>query len=312
MVLHKKIMQFAVLAFCCSAAPAYSQTGKLNVLKIDKPKQLHQYFKYTGKDIPLISGHRGGPDKGYPENSIEAMTHSLQFTPATFEIDPRLTKDSVIVLLHDDTLDRTTTGTGKLKDHTWEEVKQLQLKDVDGNVTPYRVPTLEEAIIWAKGKTVLILDKKDVPLAITAKLIKKHNAEAWVMITVHNAKEAKFYYDDNKNVMFEAFVKTKKAMEEYEKAGIPWQQIMAYVGPQDKPENKEIFDLLHQRGVMCMISTAPIYDKLPSAEERAKAYAQIIRNGADVIEADRAIEAAAAIKSLAPSKSEKAKFFGKK
>ncbi|WP_207514048.1 glycerophosphodiester phosphodiesterase family protein [Longitalea luteola] len=312
MILHKKILQLAVIAACCYVAPVYGQSRKMHVLKINKPQQLQQYFKYTGNDIPLISGHRGGPGKGYPENSIEAMAHTLQFTPATFEIDPRLTKDSVVVLLHDDSLDRTTTGTGKLKDHTWEQVKKLQLKDVDGNVTPFRVPTLEEAIKWAKGKTVLILDKKNVPLATTAKLIKKHKAEAWVMITVHNAKEAKFYYDDNKNVMFEAFVKTKKAMEEYEKAGIPWQQIMAYVGPQDKPENKEIFDLLHQRGVMCMISTAPVYDKLPTPEERAKAYTQIIKSGADVIEADRAIEAAAAIKSLAPSNSEKAKFFGKK
>jgi glycerophosphoryl diester phosphodiesterase len=112
--------------------------------------------------------------------------------------------------------------------------------------------------------------------------------------------------------MFEAFVKTKKAMEEYEQAGIPWAQIMAYVGPQDKPENKELFNLLHQRGVMCMISTAPSYDKLPTAEERAKAYAQIIKSGADVIEADRAIEAAAAVRALAPAESEKLKFFGKK
>jgi glycerophosphoryl diester phosphodiesterase len=273
---------------------------------------LQQYFKYTGQDIPLISGHRGGPDKGFPENSIAAMEHSLQHTPATFEIDPRLTKDSVVVLLHDDTLDRTTTGHGKLNSYTWEEIKKLKLKDVDGNITSYGIPTLEEAIIWAKGKTVLILDKKDVPLTTTAKLIKKHHAEAWVMITVHNAKEEKFYYDDNKNVMFEAFVKTKKAMGEYEQAGIPWQQIMAYVGPHDKPENKEMFDLLHQRGVMCMISTAPVYDKLPTAEERAKAYTQIIKNGADVIEADRAIEAAAAVQSLAPAASEKKKFFGRK
>jgi glycerophosphoryl diester phosphodiesterase len=262
--------------------------------------------------VPLISGHRGGPDKNAPENSIEAMAHTLSFTPATFEIDPRLTKDSVVVLLHDDSLDRTTTGHGKLNNYTWEEIKQLKLKDVNGNETPFRIPTLEEAIIWAKGKTVLILDKKDVPLTTTAKLIKKHHAEAWVMITVHNAKEAKFYYDDNKDVMFEAFVKTKKALEEYEKAGIPWAQIMAYVGPQDKPENKELFDLLHQRGVMCMISTAPVYDKLPTAGERAKAYAQIIKSGADVIEADRAIEAATAVHSLAPASSIKTKFFGKK
>jgi glycerophosphoryl diester phosphodiesterase len=312
MVRFQKIRLLTIVAVLFVSAQALSQSKKLNVLKINTPQQIQQYFKYTGNDVPLISGHRGGPDKNAPENSIEAMANTLSFTPATFEIDPRLTKDSVVVLLHDDTLDRTTTGHGKLNSYTWEEIKKLKLKDVNGNETPYRIPTLEEAIVWAKGKTVLILDKKDVPLATTAKLIKKHHAEAWVMITVHNAKEAKFYYDDNKDVMFEAFVKTKKAMEEYEKAGIPWAQIMAYVGPQDKPENKEIFDLLHQRGVMCMISTAPIYDKLPTTEERAKAYAQIIKSGADVIEADRAIEAAAAVQSLSPAKSDKKKFFGKK
>jgi glycerophosphoryl diester phosphodiesterase len=312
MVFHQKMAQLAGVVALFISAQAHSQSNKMHVLNISTPQQLQQYFKYTGHDIPLISGHRGGPDKGFPENSIAAMEHSLQHTPATFEIDPRLTKDSVVVLLHDDTLDRTTTGHGKLNSYTWEEIKKLKLKDVDGNITSYGIPTLEEAIAWAKGKTVLILDKKDVPMTTTAKLIKKYHAEAWVMITVHNAKEAKFYYDDNKNVMFEAFVKTKKAMEEYEQAGIPWQQIMAYVGPQDKPKNKEMFDLLHQRGVMCMISTAPVYDKLPTAEERAKAYMQIIQNGADVIEADRAIEAAAAVQSLAPANSEKKKFFGRK
>ena len=312
MILNNILKHLIVVVSLVASVQAFGQSKKLNVLKISTPQQLQQYFKYTGNDVPLISGHRGGPDKNAPENSIEAMANTLSFTPATFEIDPRLTKDSVVVLLHDDTLDRTTTGHGKLNSYTLGEVKKLKLKDINGNVTPYRIPTLEEAIVWAKGKTVLILDKKDVPLATTAKLIKKHHAEAWVMITVHNAKEAKFYYDDNKDVMFEAFVKTKKALEEYEKAGIPWAQIMAYVGPQDKPENKEIFDLLHQRGVMCMISTAPIYDKLPTAEERAKAYAQIIKSGADVIEADRAIEAAAAVRSLAPARSDKKKFFGKK
>lgn len=310
---HRRTMlQLAAVASCFIATQVMGQSQKMNVLNIKTPQDLQRYFKYTGHDIPLVSGHRGGPDKGAPENSIPAFAHSLQFTPATFEIDPRLTKDSVIVLLHDDTLDRTTTGKGKLNNYTWEQIKKLQLKDVDGRVTSYRIPTLEEAIIWAKGKTVLILDKKDVPMETTAKQIKKHHAEAWVMITVHNAKEAKFYYDDNKDVMFEAFVKTKKALEEYEKAGIPWQQVMAYIGPDDKPENKEMIDLLHQRGVMCMISTAPTYDKLPTAEERAKAYAHIIQSGVDVIEADRAIETAAAIKPLAPATSDKRQFFGKR
>ncbi len=120
------------------------------------------------------------------------MEYVLKHTPAFFEIDPRLTKDSVIVLLHDATLDRTTTGKGKLSDYTWEEVKQFRLKDKDGNVTPYRIPTLQEAIDWARGKTILNLDKKDVPMQMTADIIRKNKAAHFVMVTVHNAKQANF------------------------------------------------------------------------------------------------------------------------
>jgi glycerophosphoryl diester phosphodiesterase len=260
----------------------------------------------------LISGHRGGTAKGYPENCIATFEITLRYTPAFFEIDPRLTKDSVIVLMHDATLDRTTTGTGNVSDYTYKELKKLKLKDPQGNVTAYGIPTLDEVIKWSKGKTVINLDKKDVPLAMTAKKLKEHKAEAHVMLTVHNAKEAKFYYDNNPNVMFSAFVLTKKAFGEYEQAGIPWSHIMAYVGPTSKPENKELYDLLHAKGVMCMISAAPSYDKLPDAEARKKAYAEIIQSGADVIESDLPIEAAAAIQPLIPKDSPKLKYFGKK
>lgn len=304
--MHKLFTAALSLLGCASL-----QSQTLHTLRIKTPADLQHYFEYTGKDIPLVSGHRGGPMKGYPENCVETMEHTLSLTPATFEIDPHLTKDSMIVLMHDATLDRTTTGKGKVIDYTLAELKQLYLKDIDGNVTPYRIPTLDEAIRWAKGKTVLILDYKDVPLAMTARKIKQYDAAAWVMLTVHNAAEAKFYYDADRNAMFEAFVKTPKALAEYEAAGIPWKQVMAYIGPDDKPENKTMQDLLHARKVMSMISTAPTYDKLEKPEDRAKAYRDIIQHGNDVIEADRAAEAAAAIQSLAPAKSDKQAFFTK-
>ncbi|QEH42135.1 glycerophosphodiester phosphodiesterase family protein [Chitinophaga sp. XS-30] len=307
---YKKLAACGVAIALSSAA--FAQDHTINVLNIKTAKDLRAFFKYTGKDIPFISGHRGGVNAGFPENSIEAFENTLRHTPATFEIDPRLTKDSVIVLMHDATLNRTTTGKGKVGDYTLAELKQLFLKDVEGNVTSFRIPTLEEAIIWSKGKTVLILDKKDVPFDMTAAIIAKHKAEAHVMVTVHNAKEAKWYHDRNKEIVFEAFVKTQKALEEYEALGIPWTHIMAYVGPDNKPELKPLYANLNKRGVMCMISTAPTYDKLTSAEERANAYRAIIRDGASLIEADRSIEAAEAIKTLLPGKSRKEKFFGKK
>lgn len=303
------VLLFLVACFSSCKQTASSTAGQMHTLKIDNVTDLRKYFAYTGNDIPLISGHRGGASPGYPENCIETLEYVLQHTPATFEIDPRLTKDSVIVLLHDATLDRTTNGTGRLSDYTWEEVKKLRLKDSNGNLTDFRIPTLDEVIEWSKGKTVVILDKKDVPLAMTARTIRNHNAEAHVMITVHSAEEAKYYFDDNPKVMFEAFVKTKEALFAYEEAGIPWNQIMAYVGPEMKPENRDLYDLLHERKVMFMISAAPVYDKLPAAERRA-AYQEIIRSGVDIIESDRPIEVSEAIAPLMPGESPKEKYFG--
>lgn len=288
-----------------------AQTDTLHVLKINSAKELLDFFNYTGNDIPIISGHRGGMVQGYPENSLASFAHTLRYTPAFFEIDPRLTKDSVIVLMHDATLNRTTTGTGKVSDYTWEELKKLKLKDKEGRITEFRIPTLDEAITWSKGKTILNLDKKDVPLERIARVLQDRKAEAHVMLTVHNAEQAKYYYEKNKNVMFSAFVLSKEALSEYEQAGIPWSHMIAYIGPTYKPENKELLDMLHARGVMCMISAAPTYDKLADTGARQKAYQEIIKSGADIIESDLPVEAAKAVRPLIPSQTKKDKYFGK-
>lgn len=285
---------------------------KLNVLKIKTAKDLHAYFKFTGNDPILIAGHRGGMVKGFPENSIATFENTLKHTPAFFEIDPRLTKDSVMVLMHDATLDRTTTGKGKLSDYTYEELKKFRLKDAEGNVTDFPIPTLSEVIEWARGKTVLNLDHKDVPLAMTAALIKKHKADAFVMLTVHKASEMQYYLSQNKNHTFSAFIRNMKEYEDYEKAGVPFTQMIAYIGPHVKPENKELYALLNKKGTMCMISAASSYDKLKTPEERKAAYLAIAKDGASILESDLPIEAAEAVKEYTQKSNAKQKFFGKK
>jgi glycerophosphoryl diester phosphodiesterase len=289
-----RLLSFLLLAVLLNACKGSAQ---LKTLPVKTTADLHSFFHYSGNGKKIISGHRGSYLAGYPENAIETLEYVLKHTPAFFEIDPRLTKDSVIVLLHDATLDRTTTGTGKLSDYTWEEVKQFRLKDKAGKVTPYRIPTLQEAIDWARGKTILNLDKKDVPMQMTADIIRKNNAGSFVMVTVHNAKQAKFYFDDDSMRMMSAFVKTEQALKEYEAAGIPWKSMIAYIGSENKPANKTMFDLLHARGVMCMISAAPVYDKLATAEERAAAFRDIFKQGADILESDLPVEVAAAVRS---------------
>ena len=282
----------------------------LHVIKVKKPKDTHQFFRYTGKDIPIISGHRGGIVKGFPENSIESFENTLTQTPAFFEIDPRLTKDSVIVLMHDATLERNTNGTGRLSDYTWAELQQFRLKDIEGKVTNFSIPSLETVIEWARGKTILNLDIKDVPPEMYVDIIKRLKAEAFVMLTVHNPEQAMYYYHKIPSITFSAHVLTKEAFEAYDKAGFPWKQSIAYIGPSVKPENRELYDLIHSRGATCMISAAPTYDKLQDAAERRQAYMDVFNDGADILESDLPIEVAEAVKSLIPMKLKKKKYFG--
>ncbi len=305
-----KIALSLVLGFA-AFRPAEAQ-DQLHVLKMKKATDMHAFFKYTGNDVTLIAGHRGGMVKGFPENSIATFENTLRHTPAFFEIDPRLTKDSVIVLLHDATLERTTTGKGKLSDYTYAELKDIRLKDAEGNVTPYSIPTLAEVIEWGRGKTILNLDHKDVPLEMSAALIKKHKASAFVMLTVHSPAEALYYLKTNKNSMFSAFIKNKKDFDDYEKAGVPFNQLIAYIGPRVKPDNQELYAMLNAKGAMCMISAASSYDKLKSAEERKEQYRAIVKDGATVLESDYPIEAAEAIADLIKKDSPKQKWFGRK
>ena len=310
--MHSKGINIFLLTAVLNFVTICSANAQMNILKTKSARDLQAFFKYSGNDLLLIAGHRGGMVPGFPENSIATFENTLKHTPAFFEIDPRLTKDSVMVLMHDATLDRTTTGKGKLSDYTFEELKKIRLKDADGNVTDYGVPTLAEVIEWARGKTIINLDHKDVPLAMTAALIRKYKADAFVMITVHSPEEARFYLNDNKDRMFSAFIRTKKEFDDYEKAGIPFTQLIAYIGPRVKPDNQELYRLLNKKGAMCMISAASSYDKLKSADERRAAYESIAKDGASIIESDYPIEAAEAVKNLLSTDSPKRKFFGKK
>jgi len=306
-LMNKIAAIFFLLAISTQISSAQTE---INILKFKDAADFQAYLKYTGTNVPIISGHRGGTTKGYPENCVATFENTLKYTPAFFEIDPRLTKDSVVVIMHDATLDRTTTGKGKISDYTYAELQKFRLKDPEGNVTDYKIPTLREVILWSKGKTFLNLDHKDVPLEMTAKILKECGNDI-VMLTVHNAKQAKFYANNNPKNMMSAFVLTKEAFKEYETAGVPWKNMIAYVGPTNKPENKELFDMLHAKGVMCMISAAPSYDKLPTAAERDEHYRETFKQGADVLESDMPIEVAQAIQNLMPKSGPQVKCWAK-
>lgn len=267
---------------CSDHAPA---EAPLHLINIRSRAELHAWFRYSPDRPVVISGHRGGMTAGYPENCIESFEKTLTMMPSFFEIDPRLTRDSVIVLMHDPTLDRTTNGSGRLSDYTWEELKQFRLRDRDGRLTPYRIPTLEECIRWSQGKTILNLDIKDVPLEFMSEFINRL-APANVMYTVHDARQARMLLDRDPEAMFSAWCKNLDEYRAYREAGIPWSQMQAYVGSMMLGDQQPLYDSLHRHGVMCMISVAPTHDRRATEQERIRGYELEIPSGCDVIETD--------------------------
>ena len=77
------------------------------------------------------------------------------------ELDLQLTKDSVLIVMHDSQLERTTTGMGSVREWTMDSLRTLKLKNGCGIKTKHHIPTLEEALLAAKGKVLVNLDKAD-------------------------------------------------------------------------------------------------------------------------------------------------------
>lgn len=106
----------------------------------------------------MVVAHRGNWREA-PENSVWAIKKAIEYGADMAEIDLALTKDSVLILMHDRTIDRTTTGKGAPENYTLAEIKQFYLRDGAGHATQMRIPTLEEILQESKGKIFLNLDK---------------------------------------------------------------------------------------------------------------------------------------------------------
>lgn len=248
-------------------------------------KELQQYFKYSDAKPVIISGHRGGMLPFYPENSIEAMGKTLTILPSFFEIDPRLTKDNVMVLMHDATLDRTTTMKGKVSDYTYEELQAARLKDRHGNITEFKIPTLLEALEWGKDKTIYNLDNKGIPWSKYVDMLKDKKYPN-IMLSVRSMEEASYYYKHLKEVMLCVAIKNQADLDAYIKTKIPFNRLVAYVGYTMDPAQEKVYRYLRNKGVMIFISIHPTQDKRKTDLEKVKGYSEELIKRPDIIETD--------------------------
>ncbi len=147
-----------------------------------------------GDHRPLVLAHQGGEGL-WPSNTLFAFQKAAQAGADVLDTDTHMTKDGVLVLMHDETIDRTTDGTGAIRDLALAEIKQLDaaydFSTDEGKTHPYRgqgitVPTLEELFQAFPDKRFGIEIKQTKPIE-TAKrfcaLIHQYNMQDKVLVS---------------------------------------------------------------------------------------------------------------------------------
>lgn len=172
-----------VLAFVLSVA--YLLSPFLPSLFVGKG-----YDEATIKKMHIV-GHRGGASLGL-ENTLSCIERGIEAGADAIEVDIHLTKDGQLLVCHDQTVDRTTNGKGKICDLTLAEIQQLKVVDADGRQTEEHLPTLDEVLTLVDGRCQLLVEIKRTGTLYqgieqkTIDEIRRHDAEAWTVMQSFN------------------------------------------------------------------------------------------------------------------------------
>ena len=133
----------------CSLGKQEQQTRVEKILaEINDPKS----------DYIVVASHRGDW-RNYPENSIPAIESVIRMGVDIMELDVKMTKDSVLILMHDKTIDRMTNGKGRVCDITYDSLMTFNMRRAHNIVTDtLKVPTLREALLCCKDRILVNVD----------------------------------------------------------------------------------------------------------------------------------------------------------
>ena len=136
----------------------------------------------------LVAAHRAAHHV-YPENSLQAIEHAIKLGVDIIEIDVKVSKDGIPFLMHDRTMDRTTTGKGDPEEFTWKELQEFFIVD-KGKTTKLKIPSLHDALELAYGKILIDLDLKTDKIGDVVRVVNKTNSKDFV-----------FFFDSDYNVL---------------------------------------------------------------------------------------------------------------
>ena len=140
-----------------------------------------------------IIAHRGASSI-CPENTIASFSKAIEVGADFIEIDLRLSKDDSIMVIHDESLDRTTNGSGNVNQFSYQQLKELSAgysKKFDSDFITEKIPSLFEVLKLAKGKVGICIDIKNTPEVPVIELVDKMDMKNNVYFMSYNVEKLK-------------------------------------------------------------------------------------------------------------------------
>ncbi|MBX9616641.1 MAG: glycerophosphodiester phosphodiesterase family protein [Caulobacteraceae bacterium] len=283
----------ALFASACVAAPM----GQTPVTPV-----LASYFDCVRQGGGVVlSAHRAVSAPDHPENSIAAIEATGRAIPgAIVEIDVALTRDGALVLMHDDTLERTTTGQGRVADLMLAEVQAVRLEAGDGTVTNAPPPTLDAALAAAgRAGAIASIDLKPADESATMALaravvagVRAAGAQDRVILITYSAETARAVAALAPEMMISAGVNDLADL-----AGLSTPQILAWTGTREA--RPALWAALGEAGVEVQFGTlgrpGRRLDDLYAADGDLSEYRVLVEQGAVVIGTDTPLAARSAL-----------------
>ena len=277
----KRFLFCSLFALVAVTALAQSRAERI-LAEIRNPKS-----KYV-----VVIAHRSDW-RHYPENSLAAMEGAIAMGVDMVEIDVQRTADGVLVCCHDKSVDRTTTGKGKVNELTADYIATLKLKTKEG-VTEYGMPTLAQALDLCKDRVLINIDKgMNYYDQIQSMLAERNMVE---QVVIKSSKKpttvAKYFAKHSQNMLymhgplFESYLASDIPTIAYE---ICWDGTL-------KGEQK-VFKRVIKSGAKLWVNT--LWDSLCGGKEHSfadnnalngnedKIYGTLLKRGVTMIQTDR-------------------------
>ncbi len=275
-----------ILAACGSTASTSPTTAEPEAWLSDV--NLSAYMDCVREQgVTLLQAHRAGDRPGAAENSIGASYASFIDGAVFSELDVGRSSDGVLVLMHDRTVDRTTTGTGTLTEMTYAEIAALNLVDVEGTPLDEVAPTLEEILDALDGVGIAQIDLKDIDMPTIAAAIEAQDAAHRSIVITYTIEDAITLHNALPEVMMSVGIRSLDDLATLETAGVDLTRVQAWLGL--GTGNPELDAALAERG----IETS--YGDFRAERDGSVDYGAMARNGAEVISVDDVPAAAAAL-----------------